>query len=649
MSDSTIEAPAPEKVAEEPPRKVERASAEIPFRALCGKHPQPMWLLNSEDFSILAVNEAAQQMGGMGAAVFQVPFATLFPEAELRRLRLSNPLKATLVTKTGRQHELELTASSTFFSGSSSILVIGRKMTDLADPSLMEISSKGTAFEEMLWVTPVSVIVTDVSENIILWNENSERRYGWHAGEVIGRPVGEVIFEQGAADSARRVVRESGEWSGEMAQHHRDGSKLNIHSRWRSVVEEGGAIQFIVMVNVDITEQKQIEAQYLRSQRLESIGTLASGIAHDLNNILTPILMSVGILRARNQAPENQKLIDAIEGSAERGAEIVKQVLTFARGVVGDHMTLQPKHLITELMKILAQTFPKNIHVKSEMTKALSAISGDATQIHQVLLNLCVNARDAMPDGGQITLRASNVMLEVTDQARQPELKPGPHVVMEVADSGSGIPPEVLDRIFDPFFTTKEPGKGTGLGLATVRGIVKSHGGTMVVETEVGRGTTFKVYLPAVEEEEADKEKPALTLPPRGNNETILVVDDEASVRIASVSLLQSHGYQIYTAEDGTDALALYFQRQGDVDLILTDWKMEQMDGYQLACAIRKLRPEVPIIISSGQLTEEDRKVFIEAGFRNFLEKPYKPELLLNTVHEALQKREPKMVNLGGR
>jgi len=649
MSDSIVEAPAPEKAAaEEAPRKVERASVEIPFRALCGKHPQPMWLLASEDFSILAVNEVAQQLCGLGAAVFHVPFASLFPEAELRRLRLSNPLKTTLVTKAGRRHELELTACSTFFSGSSSILVIGRKMADLADPCLMEVSSKTAGFEEMLRVTPVSVIVTDVSENIILWNENSERRYGWHAEEVIGRPVGEVIFEQGAADSARRIVRESGEWSGEMAQHHRDGSKLNIHSRWRSVVEEGGAIQFIVMVNVDITEQKQIEAQYLRSQRLESIGTLASGIAHDLNNILTPILMSVGILRTRNQAPENQKLIDAIEGSAERGAEIVKQVLTFARGVVGDHMTLQPKHLISELMKILAQTFPKNIHVRSELSKELSAISGDATQIHQVLLNLCVNARDAMPEGGQITLRASNVMLAVTDQARQPELKPGPHVVIEVADTGSGIPPEVLDRIFDPFFTTKEPGKGTGLGLATVRGIVKSHGGTMVVDTEVGRGTTFKVYLPAVEEEEA-QEKPALMLPPRGSNETILVVDDEASVRIASVSLLQSHGYQIYTAEDGTDALALYFQRQGDVDLILTDWKMEQMDGYQLACAIRKLRPEVPIIISSGQLTEEDRKIFIEAGFRNFLEKPYKPELLLNAVHEALQKREPKMVNLGGR
>jgi PAS domain S-box-containing protein len=650
MSESIIGEIAPDPVANKAVRPAERAAGEIPFRSLCGKHPQPIWLLDSEDFSILSANDAAQTVGGLGAAVFKVPFATLFPDLDLRRLRLSNPLRSTLRARSGRTFELELTACSTFFSGSGSIMVIARSIKDLVGAEAVEIVSKDEEYEKMLLLTPVAIIVTDAGERIVFWNENAEQRYGWTAEEVVGRTVGEIIFEGGAADTARRVVAETGEWNGEMAQHHREGAKLHIHSRWRAVTDEKGAVQSIVMVNVDITEQKKIEAQYLRAQRLESIGTLASGIAHDLNNILTPILMSVGILRARDLAPENQKLINAIEGSAERGAEIVKQVLTFARGVVGEHVVLQPRHLVTELMKILAQTFPKNINVKADLAKELWAVSGDATQIHQVLLNLCVNARDAMEGGGQITLKASNITLEVIDQMRQPEMKPGPHVLLEVTDTGSGIPPEVLDRIFDPFFTTKEPGKGTGLGLATVRGIIKSHGGIMLVDTELARGTTFKVYLPALETAQVADEKAELTLPPRGNNETILVVDDEASVRIASVSLLQSHGYQIYTAEDGTDALALYFQRQGNVDLILTDWKMEQMDGYQLARAIRKLRPNVPIIISSGQLTSEDRKIFEKAGLHVFLEKPYKPELLLNTVHRALQKREPaKLVNLGGR
>jgi CheY-like chemotaxis protein len=371
---------------------------------------------------------------------------------------------------------------------------------------------------------------------------------------------------------------------------------------------------------------------------LESIGTLASGIAHDLNNILTPILMSVGILRTRPIDSESMKLINAIEGSAERGAGIVRQVLTFARGVAGDRMILQPRHLVNELIKILSQSFPKNIAVRTQIPKDLWMVSGDATQIHQVLLNLCVNARDAMPEGGSMLLVADNVVLDTAVQEAAPEAKPGAYVMLQVTDTGTGIEPETIKRMYDPFFTTKDVGKGTGLGLSTARGIVKNHGGFMLADSTVGQGTTFKVFLPASLTGESPLEKGNQPEIPRGNGQLILVVDDEAPVRAAATRTLEGHGYQVYTAEDGADALALYFQRRSQIQLVLTDYTMEQMDGMQLAQALKRLDPHVRIIVSSGQCGEDKVAAFRARGVNAFLDKPYKPEALLQMIHEELQR-----------
>src|SRR5262249_46844327 len=280
---------------------------------------------------------------------------------------------------------------------------------------------------------------------------------------------------------------------------NRGDEAVIVESQWTLVSDDAGQPKSILIVNTNISEKKKMEAQFLRTQRMDSIGTLAGGIAHDLNNVLAPILMSVEMLKEKFKDDQSRRMLTILESSAKRGADMVKQVLTFARGVDGERVLLQTRHLIKEVTKIMGETFPKTIQVKSNVSEKLWTIMGDATQLHQVLLNLAVNARDAMPDGGTITVTAENTSLEQIPEQKNFDAKPGFYVVIKVSDSGTGIPPEVIDKIFEPFFTTKEMGKGTGLGLSTVLGIVKSHGGFVQVETEINKGTTFLVYLPASE------------------------------------------------------------------------------------------------------------------------------------------------------
>jgi len=389
-------------------------------------------------------------------------------------------------------------------------------------------------------------------------------------------------------------------------------------------------------ISRDISERKKLEEQLLRSQRLESIGTLASGVAHDLNNILAPIMLSVPLIRGGLE-PELQNLATVIEKSAQRGADIIKQVLTFAKGAEGERALLDPKYLTEEVAEITSQTFPKPIRIIHQAEKNAWKVSVDATQIHQVLLNLCVNARDAMPNGGALTIRVQNAELDAHYAAMVPDAKAGRYVMFSIQDTGTGIPPEICGKIFDPFFTTKEVGKGTGLGLSTVRGIVKSHGGFVSVYSEAGRGTTFKVYLPAHEEGEApveaspDGEKSWV-----GNGELILIVDDEMEVRAVTEAVLKASGYNVLSASDGTEALAIFAQRFAEIDLVLTDVMMPHYDGTALTLTLKKMKPSVKIIASSGD-SQDARVVELRSLHPSaILLKPYTKENLLKTLRRAL-------------
>ncbi len=488
-----------------------------------------------------------------------------------------------------------------------------------------------------------AIVVRDMENRIQFWNQRAESIYGWSSAEVLGRKVTDIIYSNVAGFSAAmRHLLAHGSWSGEISQVSKDGKTLIVDGRWTLLRDEQGMPKSVLAINTDITGKKKLEEQFLRAQRLESIGTLASGVAHDLNNILAPILMSATMLREKLPPEMQESIISTIEESAERGSDIVKQVLTFARGVHGEHLPLQPRHLIGEIEKMMQETFPKSISVVNRTARDLSTVIGDPTQLHQVLLNLCINARDAMPRGGKLILAAENVKVEKTQASQFVNARTGDCVVIEVTDTGTGIPPAIIDKIFDPFFTTKEPGKGTGLGLSTAMGIVKSHGGFLHVESEPGKGTTFKIYLPASDKSEPASRKCAPEEIPTGNGELILAVDDEAEIRNVLQTILERSGYKVITAADGNAAMQIYAREADAIKLVLTDVMMPRVDGVVLTRALKKINPNVRIMASTGQQDIVRMEELQALGVKGLLRKPYNREKLLTSIKAVLEDREIK-------
>ncbi len=388
---------------------------------------------------------------------------------------------------------------------------------------------------------------------------------------------------------------------------------------------------------IDITERKQMEENFLRSQRMECIGSLAGGLAHDLNNLLAPIVMSASLLRLNLAHTPHSELLATIEEAAQRAGDMVKQVLTFARGVEGQRIVLEPKTLIGQVARIVRETFPKSITLSFELPENLWNVTGDLTQLHQVLLNLCVNARDAMANGGTLTLSAMNC--EFDEEALTPladGVKPGRFVEINVTDSGSGIPKEIIDKIFEPFFTTKETGKGTGLGLSTVIGIVRSHGGWVMVQSEEGVGTTFQVFVPATEAAVTASSTLPHSPVAGGNGEMILIVDDEPQIVKTVGSALTRYGYVVLAASSGIDALALYKEHAKSVQAVLTDIVMPDMGGVELIRELRRLSPKLPVVAASGHAEESHQNDLKELGISVVLKKPFTIGRLLNKIHQAI-------------
>jgi PAS domain S-box-containing protein len=482
-----------------------------------------------------------------------------------------------------------------------------------------------------------AIFVQNLTGTILYWNKSAERIYGCGADEAIGQLfTPHAIGASEAHDAARALVIEKGVWVGELNERTPDGREIIVEAHWTVVRDADDIPKSILCINTDITERKRLETQFLRAQRMESIGTLAGGIAHDLNNVLSPIMMSIDLLKIHHPEPATLEILDTIETSARHGADMVKQVLSFARGVEGQRLLVQPKYLLKDIQKISTDAFPKNIQLKIASTADLWNILGDPTQLHQVLLNLCVNARDAMPHGGSISISAENVYLDKNYAAMNIEAQPGPHIVLNVQDTGTGMTPDIIEKIFDPFFTTKELGKGTGLGLSSSLAIVKSHGGFIRVNSEPGKGTTFKVYLPAQTNPHDTVAENAAPLLPRGRGQTILIVDDEASIRTITQQTLEAFGYRTLLACDGAEAVATYAQHQAEIAVVLTDMMMPVMDGPATIQVLARINPQVRIIAASG-LTANGQ--LIRSGTtaaRYFLPKPYTAESLLRTLAALL-------------
>jgi PAS domain S-box-containing protein len=491
----------------------------------------------------------------------------------------------------------------------------------------------------LLDIAHEAIMVKELDGKIVFWNKGASRIYGWSPAEAVGRQSSALIYKEPKDfNRALNTVLSHGEWAGEVHKKTKDSRDLTVEARWTLVRNKQGEPKGILAIDSDVTEKKKLEAKFLRAQRMESIGILAGGVAHDLNNILAPIMLAVQILEETVKDEQTRTLLETLNSSARRGADLVKQVLSFARGVDGKRITLDPSHVVTEIGKIVRETFPKNIELYLDRPKKSWRMEGDPTQLHQVLMNLCVNARDAMPNGGRLTISIENVELDQIYADMNPDARAGRYIVLSVQDSGSGIPVEIREKIFEPFFTTKEVGRGTGLGLSTSLGIVKSLSGFINLYTEPGKGTCFKIYLPASAEVDTMQiTKPASLELPRGNGELVLVVDDEEPVREITRRTLERYNYRVVLATNGAEAIAQYVKRSPEIAVVITDMAMPVMDGPATIHALRTIHPDVKILGCSGHASNDEIAKALGAGLPDFLLKPFTAETLLKKLAQILQ------------
>ncbi|MEN9575238.1 MAG: hypothetical protein RL514_3093 [Verrucomicrobiota bacterium] len=483
-----------------------------------------------------------------------------------------------------------------------------------------------------------AIIVLDTDGCVQSWNPGAENIFGTPAPEAHGRPLAELISkgESKRLESALADTLLQGEWRGDLLAFRPNGDNVITHSHWTLLRKPDGSARGILTVSTDQTEFKKLQAQFYRAQRMESLGALAGGIAHDLNNVLAPVLMAAEMLQAGPPAELQKEMAKVIQISAERGAGLVRQILAFARGSDGqERMELQPQHLIRDAVGMAKETFPKAMEIRSELAGELFVIRADPTQLHQVLLNLLVNARDAMNGTGKLLVTAENRVVDAAFAAQKPGAKVGPHVVLRVIDSGSGMTPEVLAKIWNPFFTSKPPGKGTGIGLSTVAKIVKEHGGFVDVTSQPGKGTTFAIYLPGTHGTGASEPVAAPAPLPLGRGERVLVVDDESALAQMVQTLLAEHNYTAVVAEGPAAALSA-FTRGEKFDLALVDLNMPAMDGGRLAKVMWNINPGLKVILVTG--SQEVMREQIKTGqFAAVVTKPFTAETLLKAMDTALR------------
>lgn len=547
---------------------------------------------------------------------------------------LGKMLELTVVHRDGHEFPVELSVTPVRFRGRFQAVGIVR---DISQRRLAEDRMRQQA--ALLQATHDAIIVWDVEHGVQFMNPAAETLTGHNLDKVLGRPLTEVLRLRSEL-SLRAALQEltgQGTWTGPLSLRTAEGKTRELDSRWKMLLDSSGRPKSVLITCNDITEKKQLEAQYLRAQRLESVGTLASGVAHDLNNVLSPILMGVDLLTRAHPDAQTRCVLAMMQESARRGSETVKQLLAFARGADSQPGPVQPRHLLKEVVRLLQQTLPKNIQIYSDFPHNPSTVLADASQLHQVLLNLCVNARDAMPEGGVLIITLENLTLDETAAKVHPKARPIPYVVFKVADSGIGIAPEILDRIFDPFFTTKPQGQGTGLGLATVLGIVESHHGFVLVESQLGVGSTFQVYLPACAGEDDETAQFLPPPAPSGRGELILIVDDEPTVYRLAETVLRQDGYTTITASSATEAQCSYQQQVGRVRLVVTDMMMPFGDGCQLMDWLHQQNAQLPIIAMSGLATEEAQQEILRRGAQSFLRKPFSAVELVSLVGTVLR------------
>lgn len=603
-------------------RMLDNSPALIFVKDIAGRY-----LLVNRQFEISFAVSRAHVLGRTATEIFEPDQAQIFVASDRKVIEEGASLfEARTLFATGTEPRTCILSKFPVLDSSGRISGVGGIATDITE--IRRAQEKILEQASMLENARDAIIVCDLNDRITYWNSSAERLYGWSSREAVGQTAAELLYEDvNSVEQAFRQVKQTGEWTGELRQVSRTGVELFVDTRWTLVGDEKGNPRSVLSINTDITEKRRLERQFLRSQRLESIGTLAGGIAHDLNNVLTPILLAAELLQSEEASPRTWNLLERIKHSAQRGADMVSQVLTFARGAEGRRAALRIEDLITDVEKIIRDTLPRTIQLSFHAPPGLPVVHGEPTQLHQVLLNLILNARDAVGEKGRITVTAR--------RASAPEHldKNGAEwVCIDVEDTGSGIPPENLDRVFDPFFTTKAIGAGTGLGLSTSQTIVRDHGGLIAVESSPGQ-THFRVFLPG----QSGALPEASQIPsdlPQGSGETILLVDDEAMIRDIIGQTLASSGYNPLFASNGAEAVEAMTGPRREIHAVIVDMMMPVMGGADAIRQIRSIRQDIKIIAASGIPTNESAA--LEAGASAFIAKPYSTETLLCKLRDLL-------------
>ncbi len=616
--------------------------------------PVIIWKLSANGF-VLAANRASGELLGYDPAEFlnrpaddflvnSIDFKFLKNRIEMIG-RVANQ-EACLLCKDGSTRHVVIDAGAETSGGS-----LGEIYCAISDRSQRKRTEAHAREQtELLLRNEEAIIIQNLEGQVIYWSMGAERLYGLPAFEAIGRPLPrELGGDPQILTEARRCALSTGEWRGELKNSTATGTQFVVESRWALLRDQSGNPQSILIINEDAAESRLLEEERLRAQRQECIGNLAGGIAHDLNNILQPISIAIDMFRGRLADNESQEVLGMLDSNVRRATELVRQILTFTSGVGPERQTVEINSLFGEVANFVRQTFPKTIQLHVSVEDKIPAILGDQTQMEQVLLNLCVNARDAMPSGGTLHLHAKSHLIEENSATLLPSeekrrtdnlrAKPGKYVCLTVRDSGLGIPRVIRNKIFEPFFTTKGPKKGTGLGLATVLGIIRRHGGSLNLETEEGQGSSFHVLIPAVGTSPKDSEKPGTTSEPKtspSGGETILLVDDEATVLKVMQRSLEKSGYRVLTANDGEEGFALFKQHAGEIHLVITDISMPGLDGPEMTAAIHKISPSIPVLGTSGLDTHPDQETLRALGLRKILGKPCNSQTILQAIRQVL-------------
>lgn len=541
-----------------------------------------------------------------------------------------------LQTASGRRINLQMNLLYHEMEHGSFICVFCKENTSqIQEQRLLKLQNQALA------ATANAVVITDAKGEIVWVNRAFSKYTGYSLDEAVGGQPG-MLLKSGKHDAAFYrdmwdTIRRGDIWKGEIINRRKDGTLYPEEMTVTPMFDESGTITHYIAIKQDVSEKKNLQEMFLRAQRLESLGTLASGIAHDLNNVLAPIVMSTDLLMVENEHPHTREMLQMIKESARRGADIIRQLLTFVRGDAEEMIELQIRHLLKEMVKVCRETFPRYIKIEDRIFPNLKPVLGDATRLHQVFTNLMINARDAMPAGGDLLIQAENVSISEAEAKADPRVKAGEYVRVRVKDQGTGIPPDLQDKIFSSFFTTKSKGQGTGLGLPTALGIVQKHRGFLLLESEIGNGSSFDVYLP-VFAGASKKANPSSEELYYGNGEQLLVIDDEESIGYMLKGTLKSLNYEVKVTRGGKEGLDWWKHNREHCDLILLDMMMPEMDGVAVYRTLKDENCQAQILVMSGMVSEEKLD---ETGLNvdtSFIAKPFTILELARKIHHLLHK-----------